>query len=31
MDHLSFLKYVGLDTVITGNGFKIIEMNSLLT
>jgi len=29
MDNLSFLKYVGLDIVITGNGFKIIKMDSL--
>ena len=31
MNHLSFLKYVGLDIVITENGFKVIEINSLPT
>jgi len=31
MNHLSFLKYVGLDIVITDNGFKVIEINSLPT
>ena len=31
MNHLSFLKYAGLDIVITENGFKILEINSLPT
>jgi len=31
LNHLSFLKFVGLDIVITENGFKIIEINSLPT
>jgi len=31
MNHLSFLKYAGLDIVITEKGFKIIEINSLPT
>ncbi|HEY5592377.1 MAG TPA: sugar-transfer associated ATP-grasp domain-containing protein [Paludibacter sp.] len=31
MNHLSFLKYVGLDIVITENEFKVIEINSLPT
>jgi len=31
MNHLSFLKYGGLDIVITESGFKIIEINSLPT
>ncbi|BDQ02779.1 sugar-transfer associated ATP-grasp domain-containing protein [Ignavibacterium sp.] len=28
MNNLSFLKYVGIDIIITDNGFKIIELNS---
>ena len=31
MNHLSFLKYVGLDVVMTEDGFKILEINSLPT
>lgn len=31
MNSLSFLKYAGLDIVITEEGFKIIEINSLPT
>ena len=31
MNQLSFLKYVGMDIVITETGFKIIELNSLPT
>jgi len=31
LNHLSFLKYMGMDIVITENGFKIFEMNSLPT
>jgi hypothetical protein len=29
MNTLTFLKYVGVDIVVTQDGFKIIEMNSL--
>lgn len=29
LNHLSFLKYAGLDIVMTVNGFKILEINSL--
>jgi len=31
LNNLSFLKYVGLDIVITEDGFKILEINSLPT